>query len=327
MSREELLALRHETVSLRPRVEQLRSQESKSEWSRHELMSLTAVFIEDVWGSIDNWITEHGMALPIVTARDSYDFVSAPADLFKGEKDAESVLQKIEISLLSFIENELFAWEEEKESELNCELPPGDLEAALMQDHYLRLESMILEDKERKGETQTNTALADYLKGGFATATNVNMNFLKIIPKAFYQKYGRHISGQEALVVFQNSHRLISTIATMGMNNFFNLAVLLGKEDGVGGVDPTNYDLENFELVEQGDDQKKKISLGIKTEVVAHLRRSAQKTEEATGCPALAAIAPGKKNVVASYNEWITEIAKVHFFPFLDKIKQKAEAV
>ncbi len=325
MSREELLALRHEAVSLKPRVEELKSREIEGKWDKRDFMALTAMFIEDAWTPMHAWATSHDMALPYSTTAHPGEFLPAPADWLNKEKYPEDILKQIDSALRNFWNANLKQWERQKEQDLSLDGESGDFSDTLMRDHYQWLKRMITEDRERRNHPIKDGGPAAHLASGFGTATNVNINFLQVIPHVFRQERRKFIGGQEALAIFQGSRRLILTMAAMGINGLVNLDFLLGKPTTEhSGLDRNNYDPSKFILVESGEDDNKKVSLGIKPEIMRDLRETTREREMTTGCPALVANGPDKQNVVIAHNEWITEIAKMHYFPFLESMKRKA---
>ncbi len=155
----------------------------------------------------------------------------------------------------------------------------------------------------------------NHLKRGINTAMKMMWGVSEAIPVVFANKFKRPITPKEFEDISKNSRSLLYSLADSHLDLFveiekiFSIDLQLTSEDGV----------ENL-LYLRNDSNG--MSLEINPRSLSPIQSPSVDTPR-TGCPALYAIGPNRKNIIAEMHDWVIDLSKKYYLPALETLKSK----
>jgi hypothetical protein len=286
---------------------------------RDEINALAAIFIEETWLRVEDWIRilTYGLPLKKKQANGKVVYERQPAGALLTREHSDEIIEVIRKDVLMFLDSGVESWRRFREARRLH--PPADRSAAeaLMDRHYEQYYEIVAAGKQASSATDPRY----HVKSGLHTAVNTLLNFLKVLPHVYAAQFpGTTISTARARGIAEQSRKTMVTLATMQISYFLNLDKELKKP----GAD--DYDPARFQLVWETDAAGiRDVRMKVRDEVLEAVRQQTKARAPATGCPALVVQGSSGKSVIAAFYEWVLQIAEEQYLPYFDLHSQKTD--
>ncbi len=282
---------------IRPIKEQIKAGEEIPEdtHTKAEINAITALLIEETWKktSRDINLEPPGIAIRpepnLTTPPHVYNLEETEQFVNKFKKQPKELFRFIKNGTTGFVILKFNEWQ------------PDNLQA------FNRLETLL---KKQSGIPTSIHTPRQHISRGVNTAMFSIWETIAVIPEVYKNQYKRPMQKDEFIKLAQNSLPLIYTIASSHLDVFIEI------EPGYTGFTSENNNLkkfvaQNFYYIEKGED--KKLELTEKT--LQNINIPYNTETPRTGCPAIYAIGPNKKNVIAEMSDWLIDLANKYYIP------------
>jgi len=280
-----------------------------------EVNALTAHFIEEFWeqtltrleaGLAEGVFNEHGA---FNGDEDVHYFTEAEASrkLLKSGLRSAKVLSFLAISSEEFAMQVLKEWYEARENDRGENT--GEAQA------YHRYRNLVFPEH-----------TVEHIGRGAGTAMETNWGVISLIPQVYRHQFGRPMPPEEFKPLAKNALPLIYNLAGSQKYVFNNLQAHLREL-----AFRKNHKTKLFEFIGQDinamsfKETRNGWQLQVDDKIISSTHIPTQaKTALRTRCPAIDAIGPSGRNVIAEFQDWVLSLTEKYYVPVLAReAKQK----
>lgn len=306
-SRAGLLSLRVNKERLGPVIKKL-LETFEMGYSETEVRAGAAIFIEQFWGDIAEWIEKNGAELPAPVWSNS-DSGAVPDTNLAG-LEPDNLLQVMQTDLDIFlgkkIEDMCKRYQIAVENEGTGQVINPDLDLDLVKLYKVWSPKTL-----RQSGNHWRADPVGYIRAGIHTANEVAVQILGVMPKVYEKQFNRKPSEGDLKEIFENAKTLISVLAAIDITAFVKLQNQLR-----GDMSKGDYLPDFFQIITQTDkDETVHQILKINPDIIAEVKRTTNMVGATNGCPAIAATGPSGESVIAEFLHWVQAVAEKYYFP------------
>ncbi len=276
--------------------------------SKAEVNALVAIFVEDIWlRSLEEIkLRPPGLAritgVSLSNSEISYTLSSA--------QNSEAAASFLVAGTKSFLQRQLSEWHKIRDAEWKAHMgQSGDLKDIA----YNRYVQLLMMEGDKDPFTQ--------IKAGMLTAANTTWGVIKVLPKVYEQQFQEKMPVEKFEKLAKNALHLIYALAGS------HLGMFVGAEREYVKTGIQIYDTSNASDFDQAQfdfkDTNGELFLELKPHALSGVEPSAFKDDVRTGCPAIYAIGPSHRNVIAEMYDWEIGLAKKYYLPALEKEQKR----
>lgn len=273
-----------------------------------EVNAMTAMYIEEVWRNALSDIETHPPGL-LDFRRDLNIEGKHAEDSFVTPEQAQEIFSRPEVSdhfvfnilqrqTRNLLKEEVEKWAEDRQKKLSED--PNETSSRI----FARYKSLI-----RHKNRLTDTAASfpnSHIQRGVGTASEVMWNTIRVVPATYKNRFSEHLAPEQYAKIARNSLPVIYAIASTHLGVFGKAHKQLKSQYGLA------FDPANFYLAGEGEN----IRLEVQPAAFSRIDIDPTDYEEGrTGCPAMFAEGPSKRNVIAEMYEWLLDLAEKYYYP------------
>lgn len=260
-----------------------------------EINAITALLIEELWGKISQDLNSQSPGIAIKSDQD----LNKPPYVYS-LNETEDFVQKFKKQpkeLFRFLSNGTKAFTILKINEWTPENLPA----------FNRLDSLL---KKQSGIPTNIHTPNQHISRGVNTAMFSIWETIGVIPEVYKSQYGKPMPKDEFVKLANNSLPLIYAIASSHLSVFKELE----PEYTTFTSESSNlkkFATSSFYFTESGEEKK----LELTEQALRRTNFPEQTDTPRTGCPAIYAIGPNRKNVIAEMSDWLIDLANKYYIP------------
>jgi hypothetical protein len=285
---------------------------------RDDINAIAAIFIEETWRSVEEWIHAHGTGLPLKrgNSADPSAFAVAPRGELLTRATSDEIIEVIRLAVLKFLDSHVAAWSRSREARRLQPPAERSAEDAHLDDLYVVYYRVVTSGKQASSAIDPRA----HVSSGLHTAVNTLLNFLKVIPHTYRGEFGpAPIDRATCRMIAEQSRRAMITLASMQIAYFLNVDSQL-KRAGADDYDPAKFQI----IREMGYGGRLNFRMKVRDEILEIVKQHTTPRTAATGCPALVVQGGSGKSVIAAFFEWIMDIAEQQYFPNFETARAAA---